>query len=74
MEDVDLTRGEFSFAIASPGSLGNGVESSHRAIDKREVDIDSSFDELSGNQTNRKIGVKAFSDRREYLKPMLRTH
>ena len=80
LEDEDLPRrgsllgGEFSFAVAAAGGLGDGVESSEGAEDDGEIDINAGFDELGGDEANRAICLEAGFDFLEARGAVLRAH
>ena len=74
VKDVDLATLLFSFAVAATCGLGDGVESSHGAVDEGKVDIDTSFDELGRNQSDWEIFFKALADDGEHFETVLRAH
>jgi hypothetical protein len=75
VEDVGLAfGGEFAFAVAASGGLGDGVEACHGAIDEGEVDIDAGFDELGGDEADGEFFGEALADGGEHLEAVLRAH
>lgn len=74
-EDMGLAGlGEFAVAVAAPGSLGDRVESGEGAIDDGEIDIDSGFDELGGDEANGELFLQTLADLGEDAGAVFRTH
>lgn len=63
VEDVGLSVSwKFALAVTAASGLGDGVESCHGAVDEREVDIDSSFDELGGDEEGGEFVFETLAD------------
>ena len=43
---------EFAIPVTAASGLGEGIEATFRAVNDGERDIDASFDELSGNESD----------------------
>lgn len=65
---------DFPFAVASPSGLSDGVKSCHGAIYDWEIDIDTSLDQLGGNEADGKFFIQSVADISEHLQTMLRAH
>ena len=51
-EDVGMTDGELAIAVAASSGLGDGIQAGEGAINHGEIDIDTRFDELGGNEAH----------------------
>ena len=66
--------GEFAFAVAAAGGLGDGVKSGDAAKDDGEIDVHAGFDELGRDDAHGEAGAETRFDRVEDAGAVLSTH